>query len=324
MHYSLDDDIEERTLSATELEEESEMPDVNITVPMNTNVTQGEQDMDISYSEEVESLEHKAESCQDRNKRLLQEMKTAFTILNNNEKRNSVCNEHYQQDRVIVDVSLLLELFNKSCQTSCSGKSKVLNTKMEGGVLIVSWKCSEGHIGSWKSSRVLCCHGGQDIFVTSMLIAAGVLISGNSFDKMALFGRFLGLRLISKSTYNRVQTHIIVPELKRYWEQMKLEIWDILSGESVILCGDGRNDSPGHSAKYCMYALMEQFLEIIVDVEVVDKRETGGVSTNMEVLGLKRIMERLVGNIVMSELVTDASAAVIAMVRKLKGIIKTL
>ena len=48
------------------------------------------------------------------------------------------------------------------------------------------------------------------------------------------------------------------------------------------MCGDGRNDSPGHSAKYCMCALMEQFLEIIVDVEVVDKRETGGVSTNMK------------------------------------------
>jgi hypothetical protein len=301
LHYGLDDDIEERTLSANELEEESEMPDVNITVAMDTNVTQGEQDMDISYSEDVESLEHKAESCQDRNKRLLQEMKTAFTILNNIEKRNSVCKEHYQQDRVIVDISLLLELFNKSCQTlSCSGKRKVLNTKMEEGVLTVLWKCSEGHIGCWKSSRVLCQHGGQDIFATSMLIAASVLISGNSFDKVALFGKFLGLGLISKATYNRVQTHFIVPELNRYWEQMRSEIWDILSGESVILCGDGRNDSPGHSAKYCMYALMERFLEIIVDVEVVDKRETGGVSTNMKFLGLKRILERLVGNIVIS------------------------
>ena len=48
-----------------------------------------------------------------------------------------------------------------------------------------------------------------------------------------------------------------------------------MAEESTILCGDGRNDSPGHSAKYCMYALMEQHLDIIVDVEVVDKRETG-------------------------------------------------
>ena len=202
--------------------------DVNITeehidpMDINTvNTTQGEEDMDISYSEDVESPEHKAESCQDRNTRLLQEMKSAFNTLNNIEKRNSVCNERYQQDRVIVDVSLLVGIFNKSCQhLSCSGKSKVLNTKMEGGVLRVSWECSEGHIGYWTSSKVLCQHRGQNIFVTSMLIAAGVLISGNSFDKMALFCKFLGLGCISKVTYNRVQTQFIVPELKRYWEQM--------------------------------------------------------------------------------------------------------
>ena len=69
---------------------------------------------------------------------------------------------------------------------------------------------------------------------------------------------------------------------------MPMEIRDILSGESAILCGiDGRNDSPRHSEKYCMYAVMEQLLEIIMDVEVIEKRETGGVSANMEVLGLK-------------------------------------
>ena len=92
-----------------------------------------------------------------------------------------------------------------------------------------------------------------------------------------------------------------------------------LANQHAILCAGGRNNSPGHSAKYCMYALMEQHLEVIVDVEVVDKRETGGVSTNMEVFGLKKILELIVGQIMVSEIVTDASAAVIALVRKMKG-----
>ena len=150
-------------------------------------------------------------------------------------------------------------------------------------------------------------------------MAGGIFMSGNNFDKLALFARFLAIGFISKSTYNRMQTHFIIPEVKRYWEQMKDEIWDILSGEPVVLCGDGRNDSPGHSAKYCMYALMEQHLDVIVDVEVVDKRQTGGISTNMEVFGLRTILERMVGKIVWSEIVTDASTAVIALVRKMKG-----
>ena len=56
-----------------------------------------------------------------------------------------------------------------------------------------------------------------------------------------------------------------------------------------------------------------------MDVEVVDKRQTKGISTNMEVFGLKTILERMVGKIIISEVVTDASAAIIALVRKIKG-----
>ena len=86
-----------------------------------------------------------------------------------------------------------------------------------------------------------------------------------------------------------------------------------------MLCGDGRSDSLGFPAKYGTYVLMEQFLEVIVDIEVIDKRKTGGVSTNMEVAGLKMLLERIVGNLMVSEVVTDASTAIMALVRRMKG-----
>ena len=60
------------------------------------------------------------------------------------------------------------------------------------------------------------------------------------------------------------------------------------------MCGDGRSDSPGFSAKYGTYVPMEKFLEVIVDLEVIDKRQTGGVSTYMEVADLKTLLERIV------------------------------
>ena len=111
----------------------------------------------------------------------------------------------------------------------------------------------------------------------------------------------------------------MIPEIKGFWEEMKNEIWQVLAQEPVVLCGDGRNELPGHNAKYCTYVLMKEFLEIIVDVDVVDMRETGEVSTNMEVFGLKRLLERVVGKVIISEIVTDASTSVMALVRKLKG-----
>lgn len=64
---------------------------------------------------------------------------------------------------------------------------------------------------------------------------------------------------------------------------------------------------------------MEAVTKVIVDIEVKDKRETGGTSTVMEVAALKCLLERLVETMSIGELTTDASASVIAMVKKLKG-----
>ena len=64
---------------------------------------------------------------------------------------------------------------------------------------------------------------------------------------------------------------------------------------------------------------MEAVTKVIVDIEVKDKRETGGSSTVMEVAALKCLLERLVETMSIGELTTDASTSVIAMVKKLKG-----
>ena len=88
--------------------------------------------------------------------------------------------------------------------------------------------------------------------------------------------------------------------------------------EEICLCGDGRNDSPGHSARYCVYTLVEHFTSAVVDFSVVDKRETGGNSTTMEE-ALRRLLEKLAVAFPSQELTTDASPAVIKLVRELKG-----
>jgi len=41
----------------------------------------------------------------------------------------------------------------------------------------------------------------------------------------------------------------------------------------VTLIGDGRCDSPGHSAKYCTYTFMEPESGKIVDSEVISVTE---------------------------------------------------
>ncbi len=182
----------------------------------------------------------------------------------------------------------------------------MLSNTIEGGVLKISWICCNGHAGSWTSSTFLCEKKRQKVYTNTVLLAAGVFISGNNFEKVATLCSFLGIGFISQATFTRLQRLYIIPEVEHIWEQMKTEIWGIFADESIILCGDGRMDSPGHSAKYCVYVLMEQFLNGIVDLVVIDKWETDGISTNMEVFGLRKLLEGIVGKLTLSEIATDA------------------
>ena len=102
-------------------------------------------------------------------------------------------------------------------------------------------------------------------------------------------------------------------------DQHEKKIAELLSLYKVSLSGDGRNDSPGHSARYCAYALMEHFTKLIVDYQVVDKRETKGVSASMEVHGLKKLLVKLKDIVDLSELITDASTSVAKLVKDMKG-----
>ena len=86
--------------------------------------------------------------------------------------------------------------------------------------------------------------------------------------------------------------------------------------EEICLCGDGRNDSPGHCARYCVYTLMEHATKVVVDMAVVHKRETGGNSVTMEKEGLGRLLEKMATILPFSEITTDASSSIMKLVRE--------
>jgi ribonuclease HI len=84
------------------------------------------------------------------------------------------------------------------------------------------------------------------------------------------------------------------------------------------IAGDGRMDSPGHSAQYCTYTLMENETKDILASVIIDKRMTNLVSTSMEKEGLIRAMKLLADKgVIVKELVTDASTTIAAMISEL-------
>ena len=84
------------------------------------------------------------------------------------------------------------------------------------------------------------------------------------------------------------------------------------NGELVV-SGDGRCDSPGKSAKFCTYTLMEKSTNAIIHSETVDKQDVQNKSPNMEQEAVLRSLDHLKGKIEIKEITTDCSTSVTKM-----------
>lgn len=228
--------------------------------------------------------------------------------------------DYFKADRVIVEVNQIVSLFSGQCpEIGCNGIRNVTDQKIEGGLLLITHRCSKGHGGVWSSSAVLAEKRGQKLYVSSVLLASSVLVSGNNFEKVSLLAKGMNLKYVSSSFFSRMQSLYALPSITDLWSRVKEVVWKVFQNDVLVICGDGRMDSPGFSAKYCVYTMMEHYLNIIINVEVVDKREAGGTSTLMEKMGCKRLLERLMTNLKLGEFVSDASRVIMKMVRELKG-----
>ena len=162
---------------------------------------------------------------------------------------------------------------------------------------------------------------GQKIYVSTVLLASSVLLYGNNFEKVSLLARNMNLKYVSSTTFSGIHSLYSLPRIRELWNKMKEIIWKVFENDVLVVCGEGRMNSPGFSAKYCVYTMMEHYLNVIVDLEVVNKREAGGTSTLMEKIGCKRLLERMMDCLDFGDLVTNASTVIMKIVREMKGMI---
>ena len=104
-----------------------------------------------------------------------------------------------------------------------------------------------------------------------------------------------------------------------YWQLWTEEYFStkVTLHYEILTTGDGRNDSPGHSAQFCTYTVMHHDTHDILEICTVDKREVDLKSPNMEKKAWSRAMEFLQDkNITVAEMVTDAHVQITAELSK--------
>ena len=198
-------------------------------------------------------------------------------------------------------MSLLTDHYGSICRREGCSRALQYTKTYVGTCLVVSWRCSAGHFGGRWAAQPTCSN-----VRAGNLILASLLLSGNSFTKIGMMFKFCNIQYFSKTLFYQYQSLYIALAVNVFWEQQRSMLWNEQSGKEVLLSGDGRNDSPGHSAQYCTYSLADMNDKAILQMNIVDVRKAAGKSTNMERIGFERGMDKLLTSAMcISEVVTD-------------------
>ena len=192
-----------------------------------------------------------------------------------------------KQKKFIVFENELLKLF-KFCQ-QCGSPTDTTTMTQHGSMVTVKTSCTNGHTLTWESQPWV-----KGTAAGNLLITAAIVFSGTTYKHSADFAKHLNLQFISSSYYYKIQRNIIFPVVQKAWRKNQAEVVKQLKQtKSVDLCGDGRCDSPGHSAKYGTYTLMDEKSNLIVEFSLVQVTEVSS-SNAMEYEGCKRSLESVI------------------------------
>ena len=121
-------------------------------------------------------------------------------------------------------------------------------------------------INSWDSQPLI-----WDIPLDNDMMSSGILFGGGSPAKVLRIMRHMNIITIGYSTFMQHQNRYLHPAVEiTYKKQQSTLLEDMKAeGKELILGGDGRCDSPGHSAKYGCYSLMDVEHNKIVESQLV-------------------------------------------------------
>ncbi|KAK7939668.1 hypothetical protein WMY93_002994 [Mugilogobius chulae] len=142
--------------------------------------------------------------------------------------------------------------------------------------------------------------------VGNLQLSAAVYFSGGSYIKMEKICKAMNLQVHQYNAFRRHSRSFLEPAIYHKWKKDQETFFEELKRKGkVAVGGDMRADSPGHSAKYGSYTIMELESEKILDIQLVQSNEVGG-SFYMEKEGLKRGLDLLEANsIEVDYIVTD-------------------
>lgn len=77
----------------------------------------------------------------------------------------------------------------------------------------------------------------------------------------------MGVLMYNEPKYYYHQRHLLIPTVVSFWRDYQKKLLVSLKGKEVVLAGDGRHDSMGHSAKYGTYTIFCCTIDLIIHIQ---------------------------------------------------------
>ncbi|KAK3085827.1 hypothetical protein FSP39_009247 [Pinctada imbricata] len=201
-----------------------------------------------------------------------------------------------------------------NCTIKGCSSQVAITSEEKASALYLKWTCSSGHIlHKWCSQPML----NNRMHAGDLLLSSSILLSGNNFKKAEMMFKFMNMPIVSPSSFYKMQRTYLVPSIDEYWLEQQKIVLDEFRNKDIVVLGDGRMDSPGHSAQFCSYTFMENDTKKILCIITMDKRLTGRKSTNLEkacfLEGMKYLRDE---GIRVVEVVTDAHVQISALMKR--------
>ena len=134
---------------------------------------------------------------------------TIFDVLEDLEEQLNNATE----EKIIVDLSALVNLSTKCQQDQCFKKIKCVNPKFVGSCVSTHWECKDGHKGVWHSSRKT-----RNMYTNNLIVASAIYLSGNNVRKIQDLFNILNAHIQSHRTMELYQHKYIYPVLNDFFE----------------------------------------------------------------------------------------------------------
>ena len=162
--------------------------------------------------------------------------------------------------------SALMQLLTFCCCPECASKNLSIRRTVTGTFLVIRFACRDCHTTfRWQSQPFYGSFAAGNI-----LLSASVLFAGATITKFLRVLNHMGVSAISSRTFFWHQKSILFKALDQLWNDRQTWLLSSLQTSQEIVCvGDGRADSPGHSAKYGCYTLIELKEKAVIDIQIV-------------------------------------------------------